>query len=242
MMKLLTYFRSSSLVSINQWRSWNKRWNTKCKQISFSTTTSPYLNREGPALKGRREPKDQLERKEKRDLRGHRVTQGSRAQQASMGSRGLLEPKVTLEQWARKVTRGFKVLQGQRARWAPRVYVDRRERRDRQGREDMWLARTVLVSVSCLCSFSSTVFLHIEGSRPEWYISNTCIYRGFPTRMEYLCNDNRYIVEIYHSGRKPSLSCLRYTILVGNTRYVTLPAGSFIAILFSKGVKTDIRN
>ena len=75
----------------------------------------------------------------------------------------------------------------------------------------------------------------IEGFRPEWCISSMISrvsdqngvsqawYRGFPTRMVYLyyisclryptlVGNPRYIVEIHHSGRKPS----RWTREMGN--------------------------
>ena len=70
--------------------------------------------------------------------------------------------------------------------------------------------------------------LYIEGSQPEWCIPT--IYRGFPTRMLYpyyiwrVSDQNGvsllYIMlEIHHSDPEPSISCLRYTILVGNPRF-----------------------
>ena len=59
------------------------------------------------------------------------------------------------------------------------------------------------------------LWTHFEGSRPEWCIST--LYRGFPTRMVYLEHD---VVEIHHSGWKPLISCLRYTILVGKPQFI----------------------
>ena len=57
--------------------------------------------------------------------------------------------------------------------------------------------------------------LYIEGSQPEWCISSMMYSRDTPFWSETL----DIMLEIHHSGREPSISCLRYTILVGNPLY-----------------------
>ena len=74
-----------------------------------------------------------------------------------------------------------------------------------------------------------TLYYDIEAQLPKSF-SHGCVsltHRGFLTKMVYLHYISRvsdqkgvsllYIMlEIHHSGWKPSISCLRYTILVGN--------------------------
>ena len=84
--------------------------------------------------------------------------------------------------------------------------------------------------------------LYVSGSYGRHSkLKNTEYILGFPTRMEYfimleihhsgrkpsisrlrytiLAGNLNIMLEIHHSGREPSISCLRYTILAGNPRY-----------------------
>ena len=62
--------------------------------------------------------------------------------------------------------------------------------------------------------FFHNFYFYIEGFPSEWRISTIS---RVPDQNGV--SQAWYIVEIYHSGLKPSISLQRYTILVGNLRY-----------------------